>query len=95
MNDNKAKDFVPPKLRISVSVFYYLYMMKDLYTYISEAKGYLDYDNFVNDIIHEIYFNDEIKNYFFVSYNNAIDLTSECDIRDNRIRKSYYAKRYI
>lgn len=68
---------------ISVSVFYYLYMMKDLYTYISEAKGYLDYDNFVNDIIHEIYFNDEIKNYFFESYNNAIDLTSECDIRDN------------
>lgn len=67
---------------ISVSVFYYLYIMKDLYTYISEAKGYLDYDNFVNDIIHEIYFNDEIKNYFFERYNDAIDLTSECDIND-------------
>lgn len=61
---------------ISVSVFYYLYIMKDLYTYISEAKGYLDYDNFVNDIIHEIYFNDEIKNYFFEGYNKAIEYTS-------------------
>ena len=62
---------------ISVSVFYYLYIMKDLYTYISEAKGYLDYDNFVNDIIHEIYFNDEIKNYFFENYNKAIEYASE------------------
>lgn len=76
MNYNKAKDFVLPKLMISVSVFYYLYIMKDLYTYISEAKGYLDYDNFVNDIIHEIYFNDEIKNYFFEGYNKAIEYTS-------------------
>ena len=53
--------------------------MKDLYTYISEAKGYLDYDSFVNDIIHAIYFSDEIKNYFISNYNNAIDLTSEGD----------------
>jgi hypothetical protein len=53
--------------------------MKDLYTYISEAKGYLDYDSFVNDIIHAIYFSDEIKNYFISNYNNAIDLTSEDD----------------
>ena len=53
--------------------------MKDLYTYISEAKGYLDYDPLLNDIIHAIYFSDEIKNYFISNYNNAIDLTSEGD----------------
>lgn len=51
--------------------------MKDLYTYISEAKGYLDYDLLVNDIIHEIYLNDEIKNYFFERYNKAIEYASE------------------
>lgn len=51
--------------------------MKDLYTYISEAKGYLDYDLLVNDIIHEIYFNDEIKNYFIKRYNSAIEYASE------------------
>lgn len=51
--------------------------MKDLYKYISEAKGYLDYDLLVNDIIHEIYFNDEIKNYFIEHYNNAIEYASE------------------
>jgi hypothetical protein len=51
--------------------------MKDLYTYISEAKGYLDYDLLVNDIIHEIYFNDEIKNYFIERYNKAIEYASE------------------
>lgn len=51
--------------------------MKDLYTYINEAKGYLDYDSLVNDIIHEIYFNDEIKNYFIDTYNWSIDFSSE------------------
>lgn len=51
--------------------------MKDLYTYISEAKGYLDYDLLVNDIINEIYFNDEIKNYFIERYNKAIEYASE------------------
>lgn len=51
--------------------------MKDLYTYISEAKGYLDYDLLVNDIINAIYFSDEIKNYFIYYYNSSIDFTSE------------------
>lgn len=56
--------------------------MKDLYTHINEAKGYLDYDSLVNDIIHEIYFNDEIKNYFIYYYNSSIDFTSECKSSD-------------
>ena len=51
--------------------------MKDLYTYISEAKGYLDYDPLLNDILHEIYFNSEIKNYFFEWFNKAIEYASE------------------
>lgn len=51
--------------------------MKDLYTYISEAKGYLDYDPLLNDIIREIYFNAEIKNYFVERYNKAIEYASE------------------
>ena len=51
--------------------------MKDLYTYISEAKGYLDYDPLLNDIIHEIYFNSEIKNYFTEWFNKAIEYASE------------------
>lgn len=51
--------------------------MKDLYAYISEAKGYLDYDLLVNDVIHEIYFNSEIKNYFIEHYNKAVEFASE------------------
>lgn len=56
--------------------------MKDLYTYINEAKGYLDYDSLVNDIIHSIYFNDEIKNYFIEHYNEAIEYASEGNDND-------------
>lgn len=51
--------------------------MKDLYAYISEAKGYLDYDSLLNDVINEIYFSDEIKNYFIENYNKAVEYASE------------------
>ena len=63
--------------------------MKDLYTYISEAKGYLDYDPLLNDIIHEIYFNSEIKNYFIDAYNWAVDFSSESN-RNEMLRNILY-----
>lgn len=67
--------------------------MKDLYTYISEAKGYLDYDLLVNDVIHEIYFNDEIKNYFIEHYNKAVDFSSESNRNEMLKNILYYLGR--
>jgi hypothetical protein len=64
--------------------------MKDLYAYISEAKGYLDYDSLLNDIINEIYFNDEIKNYFIERYNKAIEYASEGNGNDIVPRILYF-----
>lgn len=45
--------------------------MKSLFTYLNEAKGYLDYTDFIKDI--KIQIAEHIKDYIFDKYNEAVE----------------------